>query len=64
MRGLRENQEFERLEMSVKEEFVKLAKECGADLVGVAPAERFAKDDPIFKIFPQAKSVIGIAFRI
>ena len=50
--------------MSLKEEFVELAKECGADLVGVAPASRFDPKDPIFALFPQVKSVIGIAFRI
>ena len=50
--------------MSLKEEFVALAKECGADLVGVAPASRFAESDPVFKLLPQVQSVIGIAFRI
>jgi len=50
--------------MSLKEEFVALAKECGADLVGVAPASRFAESAPVFKLLPQARSVIGIAFRI
>ncbi len=50
--------------MSLKEEFVALAKECGADLVGVAPASRFTESDPVFKLLPQVKSVIGIAFRI
>ena len=50
--------------MSLKEEFVELARECGADLVGVAPASRFEPRDPIFALFPQVKSVIGIAFRI
>ena len=50
--------------MSLKSEFVELAKDCGADLVGVAPASRFAADDPIRTIFPGVKSVIGVAFRI
>ena len=50
--------------MSLKEEFVALAKECGADLVGVAPDSRFAESDPVFKLLPQVQSVIGIAFRI
>ena len=50
--------------MSLKEDFVALAKECGADLVGVAPASRFAESDPVFKLLPQVQSVIGIAFRI
>jgi epoxyqueuosine reductase QueG len=47
----------------VKHELLKLAKECGADLVGVAPASRFPADHKIFRIYPQVKSVIGLAFR-
>lgn len=50
--------------MSLKEEFVELARECGADLVGIAPVSRFEPKDPIFALFPQVKSVAGIAFRI
>ena len=50
--------------MSLKEELVALAKECGADIVGVAPASRFAADDPVFRLLPQARSVVGVAFRI
>ncbi len=49
---------------SLKEQFIALAKECGADIIGVAPASRFAADDAVFKLLPQTKSVIGIAFRI
>ncbi|MBR5308871.1 MAG: 4Fe-4S binding protein [Clostridia bacterium] len=37
---------------------------AGADLCGIAPASRFDKDDPIFKIYPEVKSVIAIGFRI
>ena len=48
----------------LKEEFIKLARECGADLVGIAPVSRFEPKDPIFGLFPQVKSVVGIAFRI
>lgn len=50
--------------MSMKDDFVALAKECGADIVGVAPASRFDATDPVFRIFPGTKSVVGIAFRI
>ena len=50
--------------MPLKEEFVALAKECGADLVGVAPASRFAPGDTVFKLLPRTRSVIGVAFRI
>ena len=47
----------------MKDELIKLAKECGADLVGVAPASRFAADSKIFRIYPQTRNVIGFAFR-
>ena len=47
----------------MKEELIRLAKACGADLVGVAPASRFAADSKVFRIYPQTKSVIGFAFR-
>lgn len=43
---------------------IQIAKANGADLVGFAPAGRFEKNDPIFKIFPGTKTVIGLAFRI
>jgi len=46
------------------EEFAKLARSLEADIIGVASADRFAKDDPIFKVFPKTKSVIGLAFRV
>ena len=45
-------------------ELIKIAKENGADLVGFASAGRFDKNDPIFKIFPGTKTVIGLAFRV
>ncbi|MDP4133587.1 MAG: 4Fe-4S binding protein [Bacillota bacterium] len=41
-----------------------LAKENWADVVGFAPADRFCPDDPIFKLMPQVKTVIGLGFRI
>ena len=43
---------------------IEIAKANGADLVGFAPASRFAENDPIFQIFPGTKTVIGLAFRI
>ncbi len=43
---------------------IELAKENGADVVGFAPAARFDKDDVIFKIMPETKTVIGLGFRI
>ncbi len=48
----------------MKERIIKLAKETGADIVKLAPAERFPKDSAIFKLMPNVKTVIGFAFRI
>ena len=48
----------------MEEKIIAIAKANGADMVGFAPASRFAADDPIFKIFPGTKTVIGLAFRI
>lgn len=48
----------------MKEKLIAIAKANGADLVGFAPAERFDANDPIFKIFPGTKTVIGLAFRV
>ena len=48
----------------MKDSIIKIAKENLADIAGFASAERFSKDDAIFKIFPETKSVICLAFRI
>ncbi len=48
----------------LREKIITLAKENGADLVGFAPASRFALDDAIFQILPETKTVIGLGFRI
>lgn len=48
----------------MKNRIIELAKENGADIVGFAPASRFEKDDAIFKIMPETKTVIGLAFRV
>ncbi len=48
----------------MKERIIALAKENGADIVKFAPADRFSKDNPIFKIMPETKTVIGLAFRV
>ncbi len=50
--------------MSLRENIIALAKETGADNVGFASASRFDKDDAIFKIFPETKTVIGLCFRV
>ena len=48
----------------MREEIIRIARENGADLVGFAPADHFDSNDPIFKIFPGTKTVIGLAFRV
>ena len=48
----------------MREQIIELAKKNGADIVGFAPAGRFSENDPIFKILPQTKTVIGLAFRV
>lgn len=48
----------------MRERIIELAKKNGADIVGFASADRFDKNDPIFKIMPETKTVIGMAFRV
>ena len=48
----------------MREKIIELAKANGADIVGFAPASRFESDNPIFKIMPETKTVIGLAFRV
>ena len=48
----------------LQNEVTRLAKTNGTDVVGFAFADRFEKDDPIFKIMPETKTVIGLGFRI
>ncbi len=48
----------------MRNQIIELAKKCDADIVGFAPASRFDANDPIFKIFPNTKTVIGLGFRI
>lgn len=48
----------------MRNKIIELAKANGADIVGFASANRFEKDNPIFKIMPETKTVIGLAFRI
>ena len=48
----------------MKEEIIGIAKENLADLVGFASASSFDKNDPVFKIYPSTKTVIGLAFRV
>ncbi len=48
----------------MNEQIIALAKKCDADVVGFAPANRFAAEDPLFKIMPNVKTVIGLGFRV
>ncbi len=48
----------------MKQEIIKIAKDNLADIVGFANADKFDKNDPIFKIYPNTKTVIALAFRI
>lgn len=48
----------------LREKVIALAKENSADIVGFAPAERFEKDSPVFRLLPETKTVIGLAFRV
>lgn len=48
----------------MKQEIIKIAKANLADIVGFANAESFDKKDPIFKIYPDTKTVIAVAFRV
>lgn len=48
----------------MRDKIIELAKKNGADIVGFAPASRFEENDPIFKIMPETKTVIGLAFRV
>ncbi|MBE7052654.1 MAG: hypothetical protein E7391_00060 [Ruminococcaceae bacterium] len=48
----------------MKNKIIELAIANGADIIKFAPAKRFEKDNPIFKIMPETKTVIGLAFRV
>lgn len=46
------------------DKIIECAKRYDADVVGFAPRERFSEDDPVFRIFPDTKTVIGLGFRV
>ncbi len=48
----------------MRNKIIELAKANCADIVGFASASRFDKNDNIFKILPETKTVIGLAFRV
>lgn len=46
----------------LKEEIVALARKNWVDLVSVAPASRFDREDPVFRIMPEVRSVICFGY--
>ena len=48
----------------MKDRIIDIAKNNCVDIIGFAPADRFPKDNPIFKIMPETKTVIGLCFRV
>ena len=48
----------------MRNQVIEIAKANGADLIGFAPADRFDADSPIFRIFPETRTVIGLGFRV
>ena len=48
----------------MRERIVELCKKWGADLVGFAPVSRFPADSAVHKLMPEAKTVIGLGFRV
>lgn len=48
----------------MKQKIIDIAKRYDADFVGFASADRFDKNDNIFKIFPETKTVITLGFRV
>lgn len=48
----------------MRNKIIELAGRYDVDVVGFAPASRFAADDAVFKVFPETKTVIGLGFRV
>ncbi|MBQ5809466.1 MAG: 4Fe-4S binding protein [Clostridia bacterium] len=48
----------------MKNIITELAFQNDVDVIGFAPASRFDEGDPIFKLMPEAKTVIGLGFRV
>lgn len=48
----------------MRDKIIEIAMANCADIVGFAPADRFDQNDAIFKIMPETKTVIGLAFRV
>ena len=52
------------MNICMKEKLTELCKGWGADLVGFAPIDRFPADSAVRKLLPEAKTVIGLGFRV
>ena len=48
----------------MRSEIINKCKAWGADLVGFAPIDRFPADSAVRKLLPEAKTVIGLGFRV
>ncbi|MBR2339900.1 MAG: 4Fe-4S binding protein [Clostridia bacterium] len=48
----------------MREKIIESCKKWGADLVGFAPIDRFCADSAVRKLMPEAKTVIGLGFRV
>ena len=48
----------------MKHTITELCKKWGADLIGFAPIDRFPEDSAVKKLLPEAKTVIGLGFRV
>ena len=48
----------------MRDRIIELCKKCGADLIGFAPISRFGEESPVRKLMPEAKTVIGLGFRV
>ena len=48
----------------MRDRIVELCKKWGADLVGFAPVSRFSENSAVYKLMPEAKTVIGLGFRV
>lgn len=48
----------------MKEKITALAQKYGADLVGFAPITRFPENSAVHRLMPEARTVIGLGFRV
>ena len=48
----------------MREEIIRKCREWGADLVGFSPIDRFSQESVVRRLLPEAKTVIGLGFRV